>query len=136
MVSNNISQYSSETRGSLATPILLQFLLNQTGWNCDTFIEKTELDRNFHSVIQRGVERNYSKRIIVTLAIAFQLDYSSAEMLLRSAGHCLSLNNSVDKAYFLILTDESCSDIVSCNDRLEKLRIDKKYWLGTLPREF
>lgn len=116
--------------------VLLAALLDQTGWDCAEFVEHTELQRNFYYLIKRKSKVTYNKRTVVTLAIAFRLTYLEAELLLRSAGHCLNSQSEIDMAYFQLWESGFCPSVLECNDQLNDLGIDEKYWLGSVPRQF
>lgn len=47
--------------------VLLFTLLDQAGWSCAEFVEKTQLSRNTYYMIKRKEKHIYTKRIIVTL---------------------------------------------------------------------
>lgn len=113
--------------------VLLFTLLDQAGWSCAEFVEKTQLSRNTYYMIKRKEKHIYTKRIIVTLAIAFCLPYSMSEVLLFSAGYRLT-SSKIDRAYFDLLN--LCLGVEKSNQVLEDEGIEEKHWLGSAPRQF
>ena len=62
------------------------------------------------------------------------LDVIESYDLIELAGYKLSQNYEVDRAYAELLQNNQNGDIEKCNEYLESLGIDKKYYLGVKSR--
>lgn len=68
---------------------------------------------------------------IVTYCISMSLEIIDSYYIIENAGYKLSPFNKIHRAYSELLQDYNYGDIKLCNEHLESLGIDKKYFLGT-----
>lgn len=126
-------RHSKFLQETLSFPSIARNLLIEKGWDREEFLFRTELSSNNYYQICRGEKKAYSKRIAVTLLVAFQPGPVWNEILLRIAGHTLNPTDPIDLAYAELLADKSCCDTTTANDRLTQLGIPAKYHLGSTP---
>ena len=94
----------------------------------------TNVSRSVLSFIKKGTSRPKLSTII-TFCISLMLDTINSYDLIELAGYKLSQNYEVDRAYAELLQYHNYGDIDACNEHLEGLGIDKKYYLGVKSRE-
>lgn len=100
------------------------------------FAKKTELSPNMFYRLKNVVDITTptQRSTIMTVCIAYKLDLMLSLALFSSLGAEFSRFNKRDYAYTFLLT--SCRDksVRQCNEILEALGIEKKYWLGSFAR--
>ena len=103
----------------------------------DEFAEKTQLSPNMLYRLKKQVdEKNPPQRnTLITVSIAYDLDLMMTQALLHSLGLGFNRFNKRDYAYTFLLTRCRGKDLFECNEILEKLGIEKKYWLGEHARK-
>lgn len=94
----------------------------------------TNVSRSVLSFIKKGTSRPKLSTII-TFCVSLMLDAIDSYYLIELAGYKLSQNYEVDRAYAELLQYHNYGDIDACNEHLEGLGIDKKYYLGVKSRE-
>lgn len=94
----------------------------------------TNVSRSVLSFIKKGTSRPKLSTII-TFCVSLMLDAINSYDLIELAGYKLSQNYEVDRAYAELLQYHNYGDIDACNEHLEGLGIDKKYYLGVKSRE-
>lgn len=93
----------------------------------------TNVSRSVLSFIKKGTSRPKLSTII-TFCVSLMLDVIEAYDLIELAGYKLSQNYELDRAYAELLQDNKNGDIDACNEHLESLGIDEKYFLGVKSR--
>lgn len=94
----------------------------------------TNVSRSVLSFIKKGTSRPKLSTII-TFCVSLMLDAINSYDLIELAGYKLSQNYEVDRAYAELLQYHNYGDIDACNEHLEGLGIDKKYYLEVKSRE-
>ena len=93
----------------------------------------TNVSRSVLSSINKGKSRP-KLSTIVTFCISLMLDVIDSYYLIELAGYKLSPFYELDRAYAELLQYHNHGDIKLCNEHLESLGIDKKYYLGVKSR--
>ena len=113
---------------------ILQRLINEIldGETEGTFVRKTHLSANMFSRIRKQVGRSDppQRNTLMSVAVGYNLDYQITTELFRSVGVKFMLDDRRDYAYQFLLTNCRGKSIDECNEILEALGIEKKYWLG------
>ena len=78
---------------------------------------------------------NPNMRTVMSVCVGLGLDVLTTESLLKSAGLAFSPVNRVHFAYIYLLENCKGMNIEDCNNILESFGIDKKDFLGTIPRK-
>lgn len=105
-----------------------EILANETE---GTFVRKTGLSYNMFSRIRTQVDRQSPPQRNTLMSIAIQLTAA----LLDSIGLSFILSNPRDYAYQFLLTNCRGKNIDQCNEILEHLGVEEKYWLGAHARK-
>ncbi len=102
-----------------------------------TFVEKTELSYNMFCRIRKYVDKNNppQRNTLMSIAIGYGLDYQLTATLLDSIGLSFILSNERDYAYQFLLTNCRGKSVQECNEILEQLGVEEKYWLGVHARK-
>ena len=116
-----------------------QELINEilAGETESTFVQKTELSYNMFSRIRKYVDKNNppQRNTLMSVAIGYGLDYQLTAALLDSIGLSFILSNKRDYAYQFLLTNCRGKSVSECNEILEHLGVEEKYWLGLHARK-
>ena len=101
-----------------------------------TFSEKTGLSPNMFSRIRNYVSKKDKpqRSTLMSIAVAYNLDYQLTARLLESLGVGFTLSDKRDYAYQFLLTNCRGKSVDECNEILEQLGIEEKYWLGAHAR--
>lgn len=101
------------------------------------FQDKTELGVSMYYTLKGRVNKEdpTSKATIVSVCVGYNVGLQIAEELLRSQGSSFNPHGKRDSAYIMLLTEYRGKTVEECNKLLEKLGIEKKYWLGTYTRK-
>lgn len=107
---------------------------------CETymsFADKTQLSENMLYRLKKQVnEKDPPQRsTLVSVAVAYNLDLMMTQALLHSLGLGFNRFSRRDYAYTFLLTRCRGKTIDECNEILEELAIEKKYWLGSYARK-
>lgn len=107
------------------------------GENEKTFNLKTGLSENMFSRIRNKVDVGDPPKMntLISICIGYDVDVLTAQSLLRCLGLSFNRHNRRDYAYSFLLTRCRGRDWDECNQILEKLGIEKKYWLGSQARK-
>lgn len=102
-----------------------------------SFAEKTRLSENMLYRLKKQVdEKDPTQRsTIISVSVGYHLDLMMTQALLYSLGVGFNRFNKRDYAYTFLLTRCRGKSIDECNNILEKLGIEKKYWLGSYARK-
>ncbi len=102
-----------------------------------TFVEKTELSYNMFCRIKKYVDKSNppQRNTLMSIAIGYGLDYQLTAALLDSIGLSFILSNPRDYAYQFLLTNCRGKSVNECNEILEHLGVEEKYWLGMHARK-
>lgn len=102
-----------------------------------TFVMKTELSPNMFSRIRTQIDKENppQRSTIMSVAVGYNLDYQLTSALLDSIGLAFILSNPRDYAYQFLLTNCRGKSINECNEILEALGVEEKYWLGFHARQ-
>lgn len=102
-----------------------------------TFARKTGLSLNMFSRIRSVVDRENppQRSTLMSIAVGYHLDYQITARLLQSLGLDFILSNKRDYAYQFLLTNCRGKSVDECNEILECLGIEEKYWLGSHARQ-
>lgn len=96
------------------------------------FVRKTGLSNNMFSRIRTQIDKNNppQRNTLMSVAIGYGLDYQLTAALLDSIGLSFILSNPRDYAYQFLLTNCRGKSVDECNEILEHLGVEEKYWLG------
>lgn len=102
-----------------------------------SFSKKTGLSPNMLNRITKYVCRNDppQRSTIMSIAVGYNLDYQITSKLLESLGLGYILSNPRDYAYQFLLTNCRGLTVDECNDVLDILEIEEKYFLGAHARK-
>ena len=102
-----------------------------------SFAETTKLSPNMLYRLKKQVdEKNPPQRnTIISVAVGYKLDLMMTQALLYSLGLGFNRFSKRDYAYTFLLTRCKGKTIDECNDVLERLGIEQKYWLGLYARK-
>ena len=102
-----------------------------------SFEEKTGLSPNmFYRIKSQIDEKDPPQRnTLFSLCVGYNLDLLTAQTLLRSLGLEFNRRNTRDYAYAFLLTRCRGKDVDECNEILEGLGLEKKYYLGRFARK-
>lgn len=102
-----------------------------------SFANKTGLSPNMLHRITKYVCRNDppQRSTLMSIAVGYDLDYQLTSKLLESLGLGFILSNTRDYAYQFLLTNCRGLSVDECNDVLEMLGVDEKYFLGSHARK-
>ncbi len=109
-------------------------LINEKNLSMNDFYDETCLNRNVIFDIKRNPSRRPQLRTIVTICIGLSLEPDESLELIEFSGYKLSRTRLVDFAYLDLIFNYYEYDIYDCNDRLNEIGIEEKYYLGS--REF
>ena len=103
-----------------------------------TFVDKTGLSYNMFSRIRTQVDKQNppQRNTLMSIAVGYNLDYQITSALLDSIGVGFILSNTRDYAYQFLLTNCRGKSIDDCNEILEALGVEEKYWLGAHARKY
>lgn len=101
-----------------------------------TFARKTGLSENMFSRIRKYVDKKDppQRSTLISIAIGYNLDFQITARLLESLGSGFTLSNERDYAYQFLLTNCRGKTVDECNEILEYLGVEEKYWLGAHAR--
>ncbi len=97
----------------------------------DEFYNATELNRNIIYDMKRNPSRRPQLRTIVTICVGLCLEPIESMELIEFSGYKLSKSRIVDYAYCDILHNFYEFGVEECNNRLEEIGIEEKYYLGS-----
>ena len=102
-----------------------------------SFSKKTGLSPNMLHRITKYVCRQDppQRSTIMSIAVGYGLDYQITSKLLESLGLGFILSNPRDYAYQFLLTNCRGLSVDECNDILDLLGVDEKYFLGSHARK-
>lgn len=97
-----------------------------------TFVNKTGLSYNMFSRIRTQIDKQNppQRNTLMSVAVGYNLDYQLTDALLDSIGLSFILSNPRDYAYQFLLTNCRGKSVDECNEILEQLGVEEKYWLG------
>lgn len=100
------------------------------------FSDKTGLSANMLYRLKKQVDEKDppQRNTLITVAVVYNLDLMMTQALLYSLGLGFNRFSKRDYAYTFLLTRCRGKSIDACNDILEKLGIEEKYWLGSHAR--
>lgn len=103
---------------------------------CETymsFAEKTHLSENMLYRLKKQVDEKDppQRNTLISVAVGYNLDLMMTQALLYSLGLGFNRFSKRDYAYTFLLTRCRGKTIDECNQILEKLGIEQKYWLGS-----
>lgn len=98
-----------------------------------SFANKTHLSENMlYRLKTQSDEKDPPKRnTLISVAVGYNLDLMMTQAMLHSLGLDFNRFNKRDYAYTFLLTRCRGKSIDECNEILEKLEIEQKYWLGS-----
>ncbi len=99
-----------------------------------SFANKTHLSETMMYHLKKQVDENNppKRNTLISVAVGYNLDLMMVQAMLHSLGLGLNChNNKRDYAYTFLLTRCRGKSIDECNEILEKLGIEQKYWLGS-----
>lgn len=98
-----------------------------------SFANKTHLSENMLYRLKTQVDQKDppQRSTLISVAVGYNLDLMMTQMLLYSLGLGFNRFSKRDYAYTFLLTRCRGKSIDACNEILEKLEIEKKYWLGS-----
>lgn len=102
-----------------------------------TFVQKTGLSPNMFSRIRKyvGKKDQPQRNTLISIAVGYKLDFQITARLLESLGSGFTLSNERDYAYQFLLTNCRGKSVDECNEILECLGVEEKYWLGVHARK-
>lgn len=102
-----------------------------------SFAYKTELSLNMLSRLKNQVDETDPPKMytLISVCVGYDLDLLMAQALLHSLGLGFNRNKKQDYAYSFLLTRCRGKSIQECNEILEKLGIEPKFWLGSHSRK-
>lgn len=102
-----------------------------------TFADKTGLSYNMFSRIRTQIDKKNppQRNTLMSVAVGYKIDYPLMSELLSSIGLEFILTNERDYAYQFLLTNCRGKSVDECNEILEQLGIEEKYWLGVHARK-
>lgn len=129
---NDFHRYNNHVKSFRV--MINEILANETE---GTFVRKTGLSYNMFSRIRTQVDRQSppQRNTLMSIAIGYELDYQLTAALLDSIGLSFILSNPRDYAYQFLLTNCRGKNIDQCNEILEHLGVEEKYWLGAHARK-
>ena len=80
--------------------------------------KKADIDRRLFSKIRSDFDYHPSKSTAIRLCLALELDITETEMLLESAGYCLSLSDTSDLVVRYCI-EHKTYDIISVNEAID-----------------
>ncbi|MDO4332734.1 MAG: hypothetical protein Q4C58_08615 [Eubacteriales bacterium] len=97
-----------------------------------SFADKTNLSPNMLYRLKKQVDEKDppQRSTIVTVCIAYKIDFLMMQALLHSLGLDINRFNKRDYAYTFLLTRCRDKTLDQCNDILKQLGIPQTYWLG------
>ncbi|MDB8711790.1 hypothetical protein [Mediterraneibacter gnavus] len=98
-----------------------------------SFAEKTHLSENMLYRLKNQVDEKDppQRSTLISVSVGYHLDLMMTQALLYSLGLGFNRFSKRDYAYTFLLTRCRGKSIDECNDILEKLGIEQKYWLGS-----
>lgn len=102
-----------------------------------SFAYKTEFSPNMLSRLKNQVDETDLPKMytLISVCVGYDLDLLMAQALLHSLGLGFNRNKKRDYAYSFLLTRCRGKSIQECNEILEKLGIEPKFWLGSHSRK-
>ncbi len=102
-----------------------------------SFADKTELSANMLYRLRKQVDEKDppQRNTLISVCIGYNLDLMMTQALLHSLGLDFNRFNKRDYAYSFLLTRCRGKSINECNEILERLGIEEKYWLGSHARK-
>lgn len=101
-----------------------------------TFANKTGLSPNMFSRIRNYISKADppQRNTLMSVCVGYKIDYPLASRLFDSLGVGFSYQSKRDYAYIFLLTQCRGKSVDECNEILEQLGIEEKYWLGSYAR--
>lgn len=101
-----------------------------------SFAYTTELSPNMLYRIKNVVDEKDppQRKTLMSICVGYQLDLMTTLSLFDSLGLSFNVHNRRDYAYCFLLTRCRGMDIPECNEVLDALGIEKRYWLGSRER--
>ena len=113
---------------------MMRSIFKNGHWNSATFAEATGLDSQFFYRLTTS-EREFSRRILVSVCAGLELDTVTSNRLLASMGLALSPARMPDRAYAFLLEYGKGLTVEERNGFLEAAGVDEKDLLGSLKRK-
>jgi hypothetical protein len=122
--------FATSTRYNKSFRSLINEILE--GETSSEFCSKTGLSFNMLSRLKNQVDETDppQRNTLVSVCIGYNLDFMMTQSLLHSLGLDFNRFSRRDYAYTFLLTRCRDNDVDECNEILQKLGIEEKYWLG------
>jgi hypothetical protein len=112
---------------------IMELIANRK-WNKPIFLEKTGLNENIYSDMQK---KDYvpDERTVWTSGVGLDADISTLDELLDCTGHGGKSVNRTQYAYRYVFMKHNWKTYHDFNDRLKELGVPEKHFLGTRKRK-
>ena len=126
-----LDDYEKSTRYNKSFSQLISEILD--GETYSSFAEKTHLSENMLYRLKKQVDEKDppQRSTLISVAVGYGLDLMMTQALLYSLGVGFNRFSRRDYAYTFLLTRCRQKKVDECNEILEKLGIEKRYWLGS-----
>ncbi|MEY8284589.1 hypothetical protein AALA13_12280 [Lachnospiraceae bacterium 50-23] len=130
-----LEDYEKSTKYNKSFSELISEILDEETYM--SFAEKTQLSENMLYRLKKQVDEKDppQRNTLISVSVGYHLDLMMTQALLYSLGLGFNRFSKRDYAYTFLLTRCRGKSIDECNNILEKLGIEKKYWLGSYARK-
>lgn len=130
-----LNDYEKSTMYNKSFSELISEVLD--GESYSSFAEKTHLSENMLYRLKKQVDEKDppQRSTLISIAVGYNLDLMMTQALLYSLGLGFNRFSKRDYAYTFLLTRCRRKTIDECNEILEKLGIEQRYWLGSYAKK-
>lgn len=130
-----LEDYEKSTRYNKSFSELISEVLDAESYS--SFADKTHLSENMLYRLKKQVDEKDppQRSTLISVAVGYHLDLMMTQALLHSLGLDFNRLSKRDYAYSFLLTRCRHKTIDECNEILEELGIEKRYWLGSFARK-
>lgn len=130
-----LNDYENSTKYNKSFSELISSVLKDETYM--SFANKTQLSENMLYRLKKQVDEKDppQRSTLISVAVGYNLDLMMTQALLYSLGLGFNRFSKRDYAYTFLLTRCRGKTIDECNEILEKLEIEEKYWLGSYAKK-